>query len=106
MAGIIKNYVAPVAVHDNPYTADVAKLIAAGEGAAYAVEGPIPTGAERERGTVESDKRLFQDAARAAGFSARETERYVNENGNAEIVFVLRPERKRKVKADKVDADK
>lgn len=97
--GVIKNFVPPVAVKVNPFDKDVADLIAAGEGAAFELIGKTPEpDAERQRGTIDSDKRLFQDAARAAKHSAREVDGTREDlgDGTTRLVLILRPERKRK----------
>jgi hypothetical protein len=100
---LIKNFTAPVVERANPYTAEVAALIAAGDGAASEISGNTPVAGEaHQRNTIDSEKRRFQDAARAAGYSAREVRgtRVDHAGGQTSLILILRPERKRATPAE------
>jgi hypothetical protein len=90
--GLRTNYTAPTA--ENPYKGAIQELIAAGDGAAWDIT--VPTNPEKGA-TAETHKARFQDAARAAGYSAKVTE--TSEEGeNTTYVFVLKDRRVRNAK--------
>lgn len=85
MTGIIKGY-QPVKA-PNPYAADIAQMEL---GDAYQVEGNLSGG----RGSLTGEKAKFQDAAREAGYSAREDTNAATadtEKDHGTAILVLRP---------------
>lgn len=95
--GVITNYKAPAKAL--PYSAEVAELIAAGDGAAF--ELSVPTGREEGKKLTNADNERikFQAAAREAGHTAKAAEQ-IEEGENTKLVFILVPKRTRKAKAN------
>lgn len=85
--GIITNYERPKA--ENKYKADVDALIDAGEGAAFELIAPTKS-VEGKRGAISTEHVRFQEAARDAGYTARQTESEDREDGTTRRVYVLR----------------
>lgn len=97
--GILADYKAPEKV--NPYAADVAELVKLGIGTGYEIVAPTEQTEEGKRGrTIAGEKAKFQDAVRAAGHSARITEREDREDGLTRLVFVLGAKRERTAPAE------
>lgn len=102
--GIIKNYTAPSKAAENRYAKAVDEMIdAGGVGAAYEIV--VATDAVKgEHGTAETERALFQSAAREKGYSVKTAEKDVDEAaGTTRFVFVLIERRTREVKS-KADA--
>lgn len=96
MSEIITNYVAPAP--ENKYAKVVAEL-AENPGSAYAIIART-TAPEGERGSIVGEKAAFQRAARDAGYTARETERDVRDDGTTRVVVILKDKVTRKPKKD------
>ena len=83
----------------NPYTEAVAALAQAGEGKALSITVPRGTkrltdeekaaGAEPQPGNGGKDRLLFQQAANAAGHTARVRKEEVTEDGQIKLTFTL-----------------
>ena len=102
--GIVKNYTAPSKAGNNRYAKVVDEMIDAG-GIGVAYEIVVPTDAVKgEHGTAETERALFQSAAREKGYSVKTAEKDVDKGtGKTRFVFVLIERRTRKVKP-KADA--
>lgn len=88
--GLIQKYVRPKAV--NKYAEDVKALAAAGEDAAFDIIAPTKA-AEGSRGSIATEHAKFQEAARDAGFTARQVESVDNEDGTTRRVYILTDKR-------------
>lgn len=83
--GLRQNYTKPKAA--NRYKDAIDQLIKAGKGAAWDITAPTKA-VEGTRGSIATEKVLFQEAARDAGYTARETER-TEADGQTTLVFML-----------------
>ena len=97
--GIVKNYTAPSKTADNRYAKAIDEMIDAG-GIGTAYEIVVPTDAVKgEHGTAETERALFQSAAREKGYSVKTAEKDVDKDkGTTRFVFVLIERRTREVK--------
>jgi len=96
MSGLITNYERHV--EPNKYAGAIQELIAAGDGAAYAIVGTTEKVEGVRGGTIANEIVHFQNAAREANFSAVKDSTEDQGDGTTKAFMVLVPKRTRTVK--------